>query len=100
MPETPIPATGVFVVSGGHPLPVTLLADDIDALITAQEATRLCGVQSQTIRKWATRGYTDRNGHRQTLTVAGLDPCGHKLFKLIDVARAEHDTRLRARRAT
>lgn len=67
-----------------------LTPDGIDSLINTTEAATLCGVSATTIRVWATRG---------TITAAGIDPRGRKLYKLIDVAKAERATREKARRA-
>jgi len=68
---------------------------DVDALLTATQAARYAGVQRVTICKWRERGHlpaaTDhdgnelRNGH------------GRRLYRLIDVAKAEHATAQRAR---
>lgn len=66
-----------------------LTPEGIDSLITANEAATLCGVSATTIRVWATRG---------TITAAGMDPRGRKLYRLLDVAKAERATRERARR--
>jgi len=66
-----------------------LIPDSVDNLITAGEASTLCGVTQAAIRKWA---------HRNQLAAAGIDERGRKLYRLIDVARAEHATRARARR--
>lgn len=63
--------------------------DGIDSLITATEAANLCGVSAEAIRQWASRGI---------LEPTGLDDRGRKLYKLLDVARAERATRERARR--
>lgn len=71
----------------GSPL---LTAAGIDSLINTSEAATLCGVSAATIRVWATRG---------TLTASGVDHRGRKLYKLLDVAKAEQATRDRARRA-
>lgn len=67
-----------------------LVLEGIDSLITTTEAATLCGVSASTIRTWADRG---------ALTAAGIDPRGRKLYRLLDVAKAEQATRQRARRA-
>jgi DNA-binding transcriptional MerR regulator len=66
-----------------------LIPDGVDDLITVAEAASLCGVSSEAIRKWASRGI---------LIASGLDERGRKLYKVIDVAKAERATRDRARR--
>lgn len=66
-----------------------LIPDNIDDLITTNDAATLCGVTVEAIRKWASRGQ---------LAAAGIDERGRKLYRLIDVAKAERATRHRARR--
>ncbi|MBM4487437.1 MerR family transcriptional regulator [Rhodococcus hoagii] len=67
-----------------------LTPEGIDSLITANEAASLCGVAAATIRTWAGRG---------TIEAQGMDHRGRKLYRLLDVAKAERATRERARRA-
>lgn len=90
-PTQPTPVDGGFVAKGPDTLAGTaiLIPNSIDDLITASEAATLCGVTQTAIRKWA---------HRNQLTAAGIDHRGRKLYRVIDVARAEHTTRTRARR--
>lgn len=66
-----------------------LIPEGIDDLITVNEAASLCGVSAQAIRMWVVRGL---------LEASGMDARGRKLYKLIDVAKAERATRDRARR--
>ena len=66
-----------------------LIPEGIDDLITATEAASLCGVSAEAVRKWASRGI---------LAAAGMDARGRKLYRLIDVAKAERATRDKARR--
>lgn len=63
--------------------------DGINALITAAEAATLCGVAESTIYVWV---------HRGTIKPSGLDERNRKLYRLIDIAKAEQATRRRARR--
>lgn len=79
-------------------MPAVLTLDGIDSLITAAEAADLCDVSVVTIRGWANRGYLTRAGERAKLPVAGVNAAGHKVYRLIDVAKAEQATRERARR--
>lgn len=72
--------------------------DGVHSLITADEAARHCGVTAKTVRAWANRGYTDPTGKRVQLPVSGCDRSGRRLYRLLDVAKAEHATRARARR--
>jgi hypothetical protein len=62
---------------------------DINALLTATQAAGYAGVTRQAIINWRNRGH---------LTAAGHDPAGRPLYRLLDVAKAEHATRRRARR--
>ena len=68
-----------------------LTSEGIDSLITATEAAALCNVALCTITKWA------RDGRIQP---AGLNNQGRKLYRLLDVAKAEQATHVRARRDT
>jgi DNA-binding transcriptional MerR regulator len=62
---------------------------DNEIWLTAKEAALLAGVSVQTIYSW------ERRGH---LKVEGLGHRGHKLFRHLDVAKAEKITRAKARR--
>lgn len=62
---------------------------DINALLTASEGARYAGVTRYAVSKWRARGH---------LTPASHDPSGRPLYRLIDIAKAEHATRKRARR--
>ncbi|QKY80063.1 helix-turn-helix DNA binding domain protein [Gordonia phage Doggs] len=92
---------GGFVVRGEVDMQSAgvLTPDGVDSLITGAEAARLCGVSTVTIRKWTHRGYVDSKGAGQRLAVAGRDRQGRNLYRMIDVAKAEHATRTRARRS-
>jgi len=57
---------------------------DVDARLTAAEAARYAGVTRQAIINWRNRGHLTQG------------PDGK--YRLLDVARAEHATRKRARR--
>lgn len=74
---------GVFVLYGG-------MVTDIDvmSLITASEAAQYAQVSVKTIISWRQRGH---------LAVAGYKH-GRPAYRLLDVAKAEHATRQRARR--
>ena len=73
---------------------------DVNALITATQAAMYVQppVSVQAIVNWRTRGYRQRDGTRAYLPVASHDEHGRPLYRLIDVARAEHHTAKRARR--
>jgi DNA-binding transcriptional MerR regulator len=61
----------------------------INSLITTAEAATICGVTVSAIRQWAFKGL---------ITASGIDERGRKLYRLLDVAKAEHITREKARR--
>lgn len=63
--------------------------DGINQLLTPAEASRLFDVTPATIRKWAQLG---------KIRPAGLDPAGRPLYRLIDIARYEKETRLQSGR--
>lgn len=66
-----------------------LTPEGIDSQITATEAAALCGVALCTITKWVREG---------RIIAVGLNIRGRKLYRLLDVAKAEHATREKARR--
>lgn len=68
--------------------PTVLIPDGVESQITATEAATLCGVALCTITKWAREG---------RITPVGISPQGRKLYKLLDVAKAEQATRERRR---
>lgn len=61
----------------------------LESHITQADASSYAGVSVATIRKWVQRGH---------LPVACRDGLGRPLYRWIDVAKAEHATRERARR--
>lgn len=65
-----------------------LTPDGIDSQITATEAADYCGVRLCTITKWVREGRLAPVDIRQ----------GRKYYRILDVAKAEHATRKRARR--
>jgi DNA-binding transcriptional MerR regulator len=62
---------------------------DAGELLTTAQAAELTDVTEATVRSWK---------HRGQLAPAGLDERGRPLYRLLDVARAEHATRHRAGR--
>lgn len=66
-----------------------LTPEGIESQITASEAAALCGVALCTITKWV---------RQDRIKPVGLNPQGRKLYRLLDVAKAEHATREKARR--
>lgn len=67
-------------------------------LVDVLDAAKVMGVKPATIRTWTRRGYTDRDGTEQRLYPCGMDENGRKLYRLLDVAKAERATRKRAGR--
>ncbi|MDX3233225.1 helix-turn-helix domain-containing protein [Streptomyces sp. ME19-01-6] len=57
--------------------------------LTVREAAEPTGVSIVTVYSWVRRGH---------LTVEGLDHRGQKLFRHLDVTRAEMTTRAKAKR--
>ncbi|MET9510771.1 helix-turn-helix domain-containing protein [Streptomyces flavidovirens] len=62
---------------------------DDEIWMTAREAALHFGVSNKTIYRWIAEG---------RLTVTGLDHRGQKLFRHLDIARAELSTRTKAKR--
>lgn len=68
-----------------------------DGLITREVAAALCGVTPDAVSQWISRGYGPRD-ERVRLPVAKRE--GRTvLLDPIEVAKADHATRFRARRA-
>lgn len=72
-------------------------------LLDVPQAAALCGVSEVTIRSWINRGYLATSGERVRLPVAKRihHPETGRLIMLLDpveVAKADHATRDRARR--
>ena len=68
---------------------MVLTLDGIESLLTPAEASRIFDVTPATIRKWSQLG---------KIHPAGLDHSGRKVYRLIDIARYEKETRQRAGR--
>lgn len=74
--------------------------------LSATEAAVYAGVSPAAVTNWATRGYCLPDGTRVFLPVATddqgreiRDSHGRPKYRLVDVAKAEHATSRRARRA-
>lgn len=67
-----------------------------DGLIDVEQAAELCGVKPVTVRAWTQRGYGPK-GARQVLPVAKREN-GRILLSPVEVAKADHATKDRARR--
>jgi hypothetical protein len=80
---------------------------DVNALLTGSQAAAYAGVTLATICTWRTRGYLLRGSKiRAWLPVATdsqgrevRDDHGRPKYRLLDVAKAEAATSIRARRA-
>lgn len=70
---------GLFALRGG-----TLETLDVNARLTATQAAAYAGVSVQAIVNWRNRGHLPQGDDGK--------------YKLLDVAKAEHATRRRARR--
>ena len=70
-----------------------------DGLITRSQAAQLCGVTPEAITNWVRIGYGPKDD-RRWLPVSRRDHAGRPLFDPVEVAKAEHATRKRARRLT
>lgn len=66
-----------------------------DGLITRAQAAALCGVTPEAISNW-TRGYGPKNDRRKLPVTKRIN--GHPLFDPVEVAKADHATKKRARR--
>lgn len=67
-----------------------------DGLITVDQAAELCDVQPVTVRAWTQRGYGPKGG-KVKLPVAKRES-GQLLLNPVEVAKADHATKVRARR--
>lgn len=67
-----------------------------DGLIDVEQAAELCGVKPVTIRAWTQRGYGPKDS-RCKLPVAKREN-GQILLNPVEVAKADHATKERARR--
>lgn len=81
--------TGFFRVEVPLSGTAVLTPEGIDSQITATEAAALCGVALCTITKWA---------REERILPVGMNRQGRKLYRLLDIAKAERATRDRARR--
>jgi hypothetical protein len=75
---------------------VTVRITRWDGLIDVEQAAELCGVKPVTIRAWTQRGYGPKTARRK-LPVAKREN-GLILLDPIEVAKADHATKERARR--
>lgn len=96
-PSNPFAMRRGFRILKGAAMTAVLAPEGAQSLVTVHEASNLCGVGAGTVRQWASRGYGP-TGHKSRLAACGLDERGRKLYRLLDVAKAEHATRTLARR--
>ena len=69
---------------------------DLNALLTATEASRYAGVSVPVICKWRDRGHLPVAIDAQGKEIR--DKRGRPRYRLLDVAKAENETRQRAER--
>jgi|GEM_PF-6219285 len=67
-----------------------LTINGADELVTPAEAASVLGISPALIRKWASTN---------KIQAAGLNRSGHKVYRYLDLARYEHQTRRAAGRA-
>lgn len=77
---------------------VAIARETIESLLSTTDASRLAGVSVAAISNWRERGYLDATGKRVHLEPAATDRRGRPMYRWIDIAKAEHATRGRARR--
>lgn len=83
------PATGLFSFTG-----VTVNEHTTEPRLTRELAAHAAGVQPDTVKKWTTRGWIDKDsGERRYLEVAKRDWRGRPLYRFADVMAAERATR-------
>jgi DNA-binding transcriptional MerR regulator len=68
-------------------------------LVTASQASQRLRVNPKAIRHWHTRGWTNQNGQRQQLNVAGHNRKGVRLYYFNELVIAERDTRQKTNRS-
>jgi hypothetical protein len=66
-------------------MPAVFTPDGLNQLLSTAQAATLFNVTAATIRKWDQLG---------KIAPAGLDRGGRKLYRLIDIARYEKETRV------
>lgn len=66
---------------------MSLVPESLDNLVSTAEAATHTGRSEAAIRQWRSRGH---------ITPADIDTNGRPLYRLIDILRAERDTRHRA----
>jgi len=69
-----------------------LAPEGTESLVTPEEAATICGVRPVTVRQWASRDYGPAKS-KTRLPHCGINDHGRKLYRLLDVAKANHATR-------
>jgi hypothetical protein len=79
-------------------LPVQIARETLESLLSTTDAASIAGVSVAAVSNWRERGYLNCNGERVYLEPAGYDRRNRPMYRWIDIAKAEHATRGRARR--
>lgn len=87
MPKSPLHSLcgGICHFQVRREMQSVLTPEGLNQLLTTSEASTIFGVTAATIRKWAQLGKVEP---------AGIDRGGRKLYRLIDLARYEKETRV------
>jgi hypothetical protein len=83
---------------GRTSLPVPIARETLESLLSTTDAASIAGVSVAAVSNWRERGYLGPEGQRVYLEPAGYDHRNRPLYRWIDIAKAEHATRGRARR--
>jgi hypothetical protein len=75
-----------------------VITPDARGMITRDQAALLCGVRPDTVSQWISRGYLLADGTRRKLPVAYRWK-GRIMLDPVEVAKAEHATARKTRRA-
>ena len=76
---------GLFALSEDNLLAVPV-PESLDDLVSVRDAANMCGVATSTIHSWAARNLIEPSD---------IDASGHKLYRRIDILKAEQKTRRR-----
>lgn len=69
------------------------MSPNFNAGLSRAQAALAASVSPATVSMWALRGWTNRDGTQQSLTVVGRDSRGGRLYRYGDILAAEAATR-------